>query len=515
MSDAEKQPQETTTVEVTGDDFIIADVDVAPQQQPDSPAADDDPASPLLDTESEVPVAPTTTTTAAAAAAAAAVASTLEKTITPEANGEVMRLLKATTKQHQQQEEDDEPISQESSELDDGAKEGLDSDGEDEEIEIVEVKEGRPPSSLPPPQPLHQNKNPLAKAATAAPLKKQDTSSLRDKIKSAASREALLNPPRWQPEQEQDNTIATPDAAATDAAAADFNPAVYHASVVRLSGTLNTIQGRIRSHNAYISIDDLDRVHDEFQAFMNSHPLYNPSALKERAQTITATMAPQLHQLQQQRQQQQQSKQKKRTGTSGAYGKQKGAARMRESEKFKQFSRFSPSLHHHLVNPSSSHVHWPNMNGVGIAYGANGGLLSSMPPPPPPMPSSLSLPAVPPPPQYNGSTLGGGSQHSMHSTVSTYAPHMSSQPGEGSTTISGGGGGGGVGNIKVGAADSAAIAAATAAAMASAGGGGGGPASGLDSQSAMDLLHVLSAMGYGSNGGGGNGLQRAEEDIDE
>ena len=82
----------------------------------------------------------------------------------------------------------------------------------------------------------------------------------------AAKRVALLNPPRREDSLET-NSVLTPVDPVQQAIS-------YNSAVTQLHGTLSTLRYRVNKYDAHISAKDLETIHDQFEAFMSTHPLF-------------------------------------------------------------------------------------------------------------------------------------------------------------------------------------------------------------------------------------------------
>lgn len=119
----------------------------------------------------------------------------------------------------------------------------------------------------------------VAAATLAMPMRE---AAERDKLKTAASKAALLNPPRQQPSRDETTEQTTdPVERATH----------YNAAMIRLQGTLSNLEDRIKRYDGHISADDLEQVHDQFETFMNFHPIHSPMARQTRAAMAAAATA--------------------------------------------------------------------------------------------------------------------------------------------------------------------------------------------------------------------------------
>lgn len=102
----------------------------------------------------------------------------------------------------------------------------------------------------------------------------------REKTKTAASKAALLNPPRQQ---------ATPDEGREQATDPVERATQYNAAMIQLEATISNLDHRIKKYNGHISVDDLEHIHDQFESFMNLHPILSPAAIRSRAISAAAT----------------------------------------------------------------------------------------------------------------------------------------------------------------------------------------------------------------------------------
>ena len=124
-----------------------------------------------------------------------------------------------------------------------------------------------PPVAVPPPN----TSGGIAEETLVGPLRE---ASERNKIKSAAHKAALLNPPRAkEPATTEPDGVNDPAQRAT----------LYSTASSKLKGTLDTLNNRIKRYNAHISADDLELVQNQFEAFMNTHPIYSPAAQRDFA----------------------------------------------------------------------------------------------------------------------------------------------------------------------------------------------------------------------------------------
>lgn len=260
-----------------------------------------------------------------------------------------------------------------------------------------------------------------AAVAAAAPLRRDEA--LEKKEKAEAARNALLNPPR------------RPEHAAPTAGQAGFpqgqDASEYNSAALRFQDTLSTLQGKItKQSQGQISVEDLETIHDQFESFMNCHPIHSPAARRARALAAAASVNP---------------------------------------------INPTPPKRKPGRPPKPASVSVPAPEEALLAAGVGGypvGMWRHDLARPPAIGSQWNLAHALQHFLPHGAIPTQITQGSDYSTVSTYAPYMSAIPAPSH-------------------ADSAAIAIATAAAMAGnahAGGGGG-----HFPPSAMDLLQVLSA----------------------
>lgn len=271
---------------------------------------------------------------------------------------------------------------------------------------------------------LTEEMDPAAKAAvaSAAPLRRDGA--LAEKEKTKANRNALLNPPR------RPVSVDVPHAGIGGFPQAQA-VSDYQSATLRFQGTLSILQSKVADQSqGHISLKDMETIHDQFEAFMNSHPIHGPASRRARALAAAAAVS--------------HVNPPKKRGRPPKNVPISGVAGVAPS----LFAGIAdhPLWHrhdmpHHMANPPAI---------AGSQWNLGHGL------PPHIFPYGAF-------PTHN--TPG-----SAYSTVSTYAPYMSDIPAPSQ-------------------ADSAAIAIATAAAMAGNAHGGGG----YYHPSAMELLQVLSA----------------------
>jgi hypothetical protein len=308
--------------------------------------------------------------------------------------------------------------------------------------------------------------------------------------RGSASREAPLNPPRQpRPSLIQEDPLNLRNTTPSQAAAQ------YQGAALRLQGTLNALQQKINRRSGHVSADDLDLMYRQFDAFVNTHPLYSPAARRVR---VLAAAGQAAEAAAAQRRAVRAVKKQRRPGED-----QPSAADLGPPP--------HPQWRHVAGSLSALAADAERLMG-GMQSMTHGGASQSVPLPPPPAPvwaihGVAPAPPAPPPAAgaypYGPGTAGAQalsqhSMHSMHSTISSYAPHMSADP---LATVPPPPQG-----AAPGPEDSAAIAMATAAAMANAGGG-------LDNRSAYDLLQMLTAFGYGGGGGGGGPLEGGADEL--